>query len=65
MSDLLMQINPGLFIIAAGMLCALVPLHAVRKAVMILAPIVAAYFLFQGYSSGQALRASSPLQALI
>ena len=55
MSDLLMQINPGLFIIAAGMLCALVPLHAVRKAVMIVAPIVAAYFLFQGYSSGTGL----------
>ena len=39
MSDLLMQINPGLIIILAGMICALLPAAQIRKLLVLAAPI--------------------------
>lgn len=52
MIELLSQINPGLFIIAAGILCALIPVHMVRKALMILAPLFAGYFVWSAHAAG-------------
>lgn len=47
MFEMLLHINPGLILIAAGILCALSPSHTVRKVLMILAPIAAAVMVFQ------------------
>lgn len=53
------QINPGLWMILAGLICALVPkgdaFALVRKALIIGAPILAAFMIFQIYDSQQVL----------
>jgi len=47
MIDFLMQINPGLTLIFAGILCALIPVNQLRKALLIIAPIASAFMIFQ------------------
>ncbi|MDB2438412.1 Na(+)/H(+) antiporter subunit D [Hellea sp.] len=53
------QINPGLWLILAGLICALVPkgeaFALVRKALVIGAPILAAVMIFQIYTSQEVL----------
>jgi len=46
----LMNINPGLWVIVAGLICALIPktqgTHYLRKAILIAAPVFAAWLIF-------------------
>ncbi len=51
MIDSFLQINPGFVIILAGVLCALLPISPVRKALLILSPILAGYMIFLGIQS--------------
>ena len=57
----LMQINPGLWVILAGVICALIPKTGatahIRKALIITAPVFAAWMVFQIYaaSNGEVL----------
>jgi len=50
----LLNINPGLWVIAAGLLCTLVPkspaTHYVRKLILVAAPLYAGWLIFQMYS---------------
>ena len=47
MFDMLLNINPGLILILAGILCAFSPSHSVRKVLMILGPIAAGFMVFK------------------
>ncbi len=55
----LMQINPGLWVIAAGLVCALIPKTSatsyIRKFLIIAAPVFAAWLIFQIYDSSEVL----------
>ena len=42
--------NPGFLIILAGILCALIPISEVRKALVLLAPIGAAVMIYQAFA---------------
>lgn len=53
MSNLLM-INPGFVIILAGVLCALLPVGAVRKALVLAAPIFAGVMIFNAFNAADA-----------
>lgn len=44
----LLQINPGFIIILGGVLCALFPISALRKTLLILSPLLAGYMIFLG-----------------
>ncbi len=46
MAEFLLQVNPGFVIILAGIICALVPIHAVRKGLVLAAPIIAGWMVF-------------------
>lgn len=46
MMDLLTSINPGLILIAAGVLCSLIPVSRVRQSIAIAAPIIGIVLLF-------------------
>lgn len=52
MLDLLHVINPGLWIIAAGLLCALLPVGPLRKLLVLAAPLLAAFLIHQIYPFG-------------
>lgn len=56
MFDMLPHINPGLIIVLAGILCIFSPSHFVRKALMIVAPIIAGLVIFQTYDPVNTLR---------
>ena len=56
MIDSLLQINPGFIIILAGVLCALMPVSPVRKTLLILSPILAAYMIFMGIQNPEEAR---------
>jgi len=43
----LFQINPGLWVILAGIFCAFIPVGQLRKALVVLAPIFAGIMIFQ------------------
>ncbi len=43
----ILQINPGLWVILAGILCAFIPVGQARKALVLLAPIFAGVMIFQ------------------
>ncbi len=51
----LLQINPGLWVILAGVIAALMPVGPVRKALAIGAPILAAFLIFTIYDSTEVL----------
>jgi len=51
MFELLLQTNPGLIFIAAGILCALIPINPVRKALLLFAPIFAGFMIFHIYGT--------------
>ena len=46
MADFLIQVNPGFIIILAGIICAFVPIHGVRKSLVIIAPIIAGWMIY-------------------
>ncbi|WP_298913607.1 Na(+)/H(+) antiporter subunit D [uncultured Algimonas sp.] len=52
---LLAQINPGLWVILAGLLAALLPVGPARKALAIAAPLFAAVMIFDIYDSTEVL----------
>ena len=56
MFDLLPHINPAFIIILAGLICIFSPSHYVRKALMIVAPVLAAVMIFQTYDPLHTLR---------
>lgn len=49
MIEALLQINPGFYFILAGLLCAVFPVNVIRKALLVIAPIMAAFMIFQIY----------------
>ena len=49
MIDILHAINPGLWIIAAGLICTLLPVGQLRKALVLAAPIFAAFMIYTIY----------------
>jgi multicomponent Na+:H+ antiporter subunit D len=51
----LLQINPGLWVILAGLIAALIPVNAVRKALVVLAPLLAGALIFSIYDSQEVL----------
>ncbi len=51
----LYQINPGLWVILAGLICSVMPANSLRKALAILAPIFAAVMIFNIYDSTEVL----------
>lgn len=51
MTELLFNLNPGFIVILAGILCALLPVHAIRKSLLILAPLMAGIMIFQIYGA--------------
>ena len=53
MSNLLM-LNPGFVVILAGVICALLPVGAVRKALVLAAPAFAAVMIFNAFNAGGA-----------
>ena len=55
MIDMLLS-NPGFLIILAGVLCALIPVNQIRKAILTLAPIVAGYMIFTATKDMEAAR---------
>ena len=55
MIDMILS-NPGFIIILAGVLCALIPVNQVRKAILLLAPIVAGYMIFTATKDMEAAR---------
>jgi len=55
MSDLFLQINPGIIIILLGMLAAIVPISQFRKALVVIAPIIAGAMIFQIYDRQEVL----------
>jgi len=52
MIDLLHSINPGLWIILAGLICTLLPVGQLRKLFVIAAPILAAFAIYTIYPFG-------------
>ena len=60
MSDLLNMFtmgnfNPGFIIIIAGILCALIPTHQIRKALVLLAPIAGGFLIAQQFTSAEVI----------
>ncbi len=54
MIDSLFQINPGFVIIFAGVLAALIPVSVVRKFLLIVSPMIAAYMIYMGFQDADA-----------
>ena len=52
MIDLLHALNPGLCVIAAGLICTLLPVGQLRKALVVAAPIFAAFMIHTIYPFG-------------
>ena len=51
----LYQINPGLWVILAGLVCALMPANPLRKVLAVAAPIFAAVMIFNIYDNTEVL----------
>ncbi len=51
----ILQINPGLWVILAGIICAFLPVSPIRKALVLLAPIFAAVMIFQIYGAQEVI----------
>lgn len=51
----LYQINPGLWVILAGLLCALMPANPLRKVLAVAAPVFAAVMIFNIYDNTEVL----------
>ena len=51
----LFQINPGLWVILAGLICAVLPAHPVRKVLVIAAPVLAAALIHTIYDGTEVL----------
>ncbi len=51
----ILQINPGLWVILAGILCAFLPVGQIRKALVLLAPIFAGMMIFQIYGAQEVI----------
>lgn len=51
----LYQINPGLWVILAGLICALMPANSLRKALAVIAPVFAAVMIFNIYDNTEVL----------
>ncbi len=49
------QINPGLWVILAGLICGVMPANSLRKGLAILAPIFAAVMIFNIYDSTEVI----------
>jgi len=50
-----LQVNPGLWVILAGILCAFMPVGQIRKALVLLAPIFAGFMIFQIYGAQEVI----------
>ncbi len=55
MADLLLHLNPGFYFIFAGILCALLPVNIVRKSLLVLTPVFAAFMIFQIYGAQEVI----------
>lgn len=55
MFDLLGHFNPGFAIILAGLLCALIPSHQIRKFLVLFAPIAAGSLIFTQFTSPEVI----------
>ena len=51
----ILQVNPGLWVILAGIICAFVPVGQIRKALVLLAPIFAGVMIFQIYGAQEVI----------
>lgn len=51
----LYQINPGLWVILAGLICAVMPANSLRKALAVIAPVFAAVMIFHIYDNTEVL----------
>jgi len=51
----ILQINPGLWVILAGIICAFLPVGQIRKALVLLAPIFAGMMIFQIYGAQEVI----------
>lgn len=51
----LYQINPGLWVILAGLICALMPANSLRKVLAVVAPVFAAVMIFNIYDNTEVL----------
>ena len=51
----LLQINPGLWVILAGIICAFMPVGQIRKALVLFAPIFAGVMIFQIYGAQEVI----------
>ncbi len=51
----ILQINPGLWIILAGIICAFMPVGHVRKTLVLLAPLFAGVMIFQIYGAQEVI----------
>jgi len=51
----LYQINPGLWVILAGLVCALMPANPLRKVLAVAAPVLAAVMIFNIYDNTEVL----------
>ena len=51
---ILADINPGLWVILAGLICALLPVGQIRKAFVVAVPVIAGVLIYQLYSVDQA-----------
>lgn len=60
----LADINPGLVLILAGLICTLVPLKEGRKALMIIAPLVAGWMIFNNYDPMDTMRGQFSIAGL-
>ncbi|WP_427449888.1 Na(+)/H(+) antiporter subunit D [Litorimonas sp. WD9-15] len=59
---LLAEINPGFWVILAGLICALLPIGSLRKAFVIAVPLIAGVLIFQLHDPTQAARLGGVLQ---
>ena len=51
---ILADINPGLWVILAGLICALLPVGQIRKAFVVAVPVIAGVLIYQLHSVDQA-----------
>ena len=51
----ILQVNPGLWVILAGIICAFLPVGQIRKALLLLAPIFAGMMIFQIYGAQEVI----------
>lgn len=55
MAEFLLQVNPGFYFILAGIVCAILPINVVRKTLLVLTPIFAAFMIFTIYGTQEVI----------